>query len=870
MEPRPHLTRRPLLPLLALALATGACDLSLPWSTAPGAQQAGGGPAGGGSSLSFSPAEIKLQAWLRGPAPEAWLTFPDVPPDVILQVLATQDLAAVPGAGQPPGGGRGALLRGASPDILGIGTHRGTLQIRASRGGTPVQGSPFTVPYEYIVEPAALEPLAPEAAMNLVLGATSPPPIVVPVLGAPGAGPWTVTVAYPGLNPNNAWLQAVGDGQIPGRLTLTSAGAPQVLDWVDQAIVTVTRAGQSEQILVTRTFRLPQIIVSSDPMPLTGVAVVGSPLLVSFRVETEASVPVSVRLFARNVSAPDGASSTWLNCVPVWRTAPVTLTCNVFGIPAIPGRYTATAVFELMGRAPVELPVSLDVTPNPLRLGASAAGFTLTQREPPESLRLDLTVTAPFGPVSWTAGSDEAWLEVSPASGTAAPGAPSVLSVTLRPAALIGVSPRPSGGYVWVRSDADGRDRWAWLGLTYALPSLNRMAPLRDVEGQGGEVVLVGDGLSPAPDVRFGDLPAVSVRSLSATEARAVPPALPPGEVTVTMPSASGLVLGSARYQVLPAASLPPLPSSAAAPGRKVRLAWDDVRGQLLVVNTGGEALERWRPGDGWTLQALSLPGILDATPTLDGTRVVVLAGGVLDEVDPVALTPLPSPYPKLPLAPDGATRLAALATDDVLVGIAPSSCTAVGCPVGIYRAADRTLWLDWYGGAGTRLGASRSGFRAALAADLAGFPSALSVRSGAFQLSLPSPWPGPFLADEVSVDRHGDTILLLRVGAAGGGDSVLLDGTLTPRPGKLPPTIEAAVLTQAGDRAVCFDRADGMVRIFDLWSPPDAATGLFLQVGAPLAPDQPLGDAVTLALSGDDRLLFLGGDLALAVLPLP
>jgi len=74
----------------------------------------------------------------------------------------------------------------------------------------------------------------------------------------------------------------------------------------------------------------------------------------------------------------------------------------------------------------------------------------------------------------------------------------------------------------------------------------------------------------------------------------------------------------------------------------------------------------------------------------------------------------------------------------------------------------------------------------------------------------------------------------------------------------------------QDGLRAIGWDPVAGQVRVFDLGSAPDAVTGLFRELGAGNRSWVEPRRRRRHDLSVDDRTLFLAGDLALVVVPLP
>jgi len=123
-----------------------------------------------------------------------------------------------------------------------------------------------------------------------------------------------------------------------------------------------------------------------------------------------------------------GSSAGWLTLTASGSTAPGTLTAsaNLAGLAA--GTYnttitvTATGATNTPQTVPVTLTVSAAPVPPTIGLSPSSVSFTGVQGGAnPSNQTLSLTNTG-GGTLSWTVSDNAAWLTVSPASGSAAPG----------------------------------------------------------------------------------------------------------------------------------------------------------------------------------------------------------------------------------------------------------------------------------------------------------------------------------------------------------------------------------------------------------------------------------------------------------------
>lgn len=872
----------------ALALGLAGCDLSLPWS-------AGAGPAGEGAepSIGHTPQTLAFQGWLGGGSPEGqWLVVGDLPEgvDVRLEWAApvTYDYATA----NPPVPDRSWRLTMVPPDQAGPGTHTGTIAVRAFWRNSSVElsGSPWLVPYRYVVGPAALAVTPQSLSVEQLFGGPAPQ-LELLVDGAAGAGPWSARVQGTTIPPD-PWftLTPASGSEVPARMLLEVTRGPSDLGSRDVAIVVITRAEQEQRIQVTRQARSARLIASEAPVALTMLQ--GQEALPSFsvRVDTEAGAPVQANVSVEYGELPAGGSHSWLG---YWwsLSAPGDSTLAIYTSAMVPGRYTATIRIWGPGNT-LRIPVTLDVIGVPVSVAPTQVALAVDASSGPTPPFTTAMVSATTAPVAFTAAASVPWLSVSPAAGTAVPGSPVSLTIRFEPSAMPGMRSGDHAGQVVVRPAlaATGGVATAFpvdVALRLLLPGVQAVGPPDDVEGSRAEVAVIGGGLLAATEVRFGALAAPAVRALSATALLVTPPVLPPGSYQVTIPTPLGHPIGVGRYQVH--APVRPAATAFAAPGRKVRLHFDAASGFLWAVNTGAAALERYWAAGGWSRAAFAAPRLVDAVPSpLASGRFEVLADGMMQVAEASALppgstetVPLQEPIPGAG-APQGTIALLAGLDGRVLLLPSAQACQElVGyCEILPFDPVSRKVQVPWIGSRrGERGGTSRSGLRMAIAHDLVGrlelqgwnasfvmnSAPALGYWAAGAQVELPG-------AQGISLDRHGDLLLLVRDGTAGGGGSALFDVAFRQQPGHLPATIAAALLTQGGDVAVAFDGVSRTVRRFDLGSAPDLATGEFPELG-PAGGVAPLADPgahVVLALAADDRTLFLGGDDRIVVVPLP
>jgi hypothetical protein len=313
-------------------------------------------------------------------------------------------------------------------------------------------------------------------------------------------------------------------------------------------------------------------------------------------------------------------------------------------------------------------------------------------------------------------------------------------------------------------------------------------------------------------------------------------------------------------------------------------MAFDDATRLLWVANAGAGRVERFAETSAWARAERAFAGLKDAILSPDGLQVVAVTERGLELVDAGALdgpaTVLPGFSPeeaalawRLRISSDGS---------GLVVPVDPGACQAFQ-PCGIYflRLPGSFGWQD--GSFGRHpFEDSSDGWSPAVPDDL----SRVWILKHGAATPAPArymlPWAGtisltdsPMIFDgtALDLDRLGERALLLDVDPAFAATVGRLADTATGLlPGTLPPTIAAALLSRDGTRAIAFDGLSRTIRVFDLAAPLEPGTGRFAEVGTPggVAPPADPGAAPVLALSVDGRTLFLAGDDAVVVCPLP
>lgn len=333
--------------------------------------------------------------------------------------------------------------------------------------------------------------------------------------------------------------------------------------------------------------------------------------------------------------ASDG-SNAWLS---FRRTAAgLELTADAGNLAA--GAYGATVVITpRLPAQPVRVPVSLTVGPGLLAIPAASM---LVDAQTTADLKPLLVAVQVAGGAAqrFTASADASWLRVLTPTGVTG----DTLGLGLDQAAVAELPNFASyTTEVTVRSVLSNVTPISFtVSLDKRLPEVHGVGPYVAISGQTQRVHVRGRGFSPAGDpvsrLSIGSLSLSNVERISDSEMVATVTPSSAGPQAVRFANALNLDQGGVALQVL----APQNYGYAAVPtdGAKRSLVYDAPRQAAYAVNVGKESLNRFRYADGrWTLDATSVPSILDAGLSPDGSSLVVTATpGRLHLVDPDTL----------------------------------------------------------------------------------------------------------------------------------------------------------------------------------------------------------------------------------------
>jgi Viral BACON domain len=840
-----HRTRPARVASLGLALLS-ACGLTLPWS----------GDEAVPVHLTVYPAAVRVDAALGDPAPAPIAIAISVDkPDVM--VVVEFDGPAIESV--RPLGDRLEVTIPAS-DALGVGTWSGSIRLRACRAPdcAPMKDGSAAVGITYAVRPFPLVLSADPVSFEVVEGMPPPAPQSVSFSDADASGPWTASVQLSGFCPYvDVSVSPASGSMAPAELSVAATQRDSISGPLTcSGTLYVNAANRTVSKSISISLRRPRLFASPATLAFDGVAgqlplPPGQPIAVTTEVGT---LPYFVGISYEPGVAPwlslDQASSGY---------APVTMAARPSRSDLAPGVHTAVVSISSGSGYPGPATVSVTYTLAARQLHASPAGWSPIVG--PSTVAADLSQSVALSDsgtaLSWTATANVPWLSVSPPSGTTGVGA--ATSIAILPSALETLPFGPSAAVVTFAYDAPGggaEQVVVPVSLYLALGQLTHVMPRTAVAGVAGPGAAYGVG---AWGITVGGVDVVpSLNQLTF-------PALAAGTYPVSVLNALGLSRSQASLRVVDPVTR--AASATASPGRKTQLAFDDAAGVLYAANAGAGAVERFREAAGWAREALPIAGLRDAALSPDGATLAALAGAevkvvdaasfALDPQQPAAAIPEPGAAALDWRIAYGGDRRALLIRADAQAG---TPYLFDGASLAAVAGGARPGGQPGVPGDGTDIWITHPSASPALP---------VTVYQTTFQSFLDRT---AFAGDHVSADRGGVFILFQRDGSASGtSDTLLLDArTAFPVPGggKLPGTIANAILTQDGSRAVALDGSTGNVRVFAF----DPATGLFAELGPAggTAPIAPPGPGAVLALSADDRTLFLAGDGSVVVFPLP
>ncbi|MFT3916186.1 MAG: hypothetical protein QM704_19540 [Anaeromyxobacteraceae bacterium] len=839
---------------LAAALALAGCDVTYPWTskTTPRPRVA----------VSMPSIDLTLGVDVLQPEP---LTFriSDTPVHAWLEAEAAFHLAS-----EAVFASTDLVIAPAVPASLGLGLHEGTLWLHVyvpvESSLAEVKGSPFRVHYAYLVTPPPLT----TATTSITLTGPAGGPVLeatVQLDGPSSAGDWSATI-----EPADQSLTVSPESgdTLPATLTVRASATPARLFTGE---LRLWRRGSTTRIPLTVAVRPPPLVAPAAPV---GLSVVhgregGVPDL-TFEVGTSTGAPCAIRgYFTTDPQGPSG----WFGALQLPANAPGTVRLRMSGADA-PGTFRGTIVVEPLDclGGPLVIPVDLVLKDGAISFPTYRLFYMLNLASPAAAAVRSIPVTSSVPGTAISVAlekgflTEQPWLIATPASAVPAPAI--TLEVKVDPAALSsGVQGNAdmSVAVSWHEPDGAAVTRRIPVGRFTYFPAPTVVEPPAVAAGPvtvGGEDV----PCDIANPVMFGDSAAVAMSCLYPGTVRATPPALPPGDYPVWLGNAVGVRREGARVTLL--APAPRAAASWPTPGRTTRVFFDERRRALYTIHPDAGKLVRRLEAGGWAAEDLTLSGLRDAALDSGGTRLIAFTGTGVRSVDPVTLAVADAAYPGDPVDPSAGTWDWTLAPSifghTLAIPGEAAACGTGGC----------TSYMVLGGSAGWAIWRYRpfTGAVTAPSGDLTRTLVASRASSGPALLFKydelsGSEVPGLSLdASALALDRLGTRILALAAGPSGTSTRLLTEA-YADVPGALPTSTEAALLVADGTRAITFDGAARTVRVFDLAAPLDAGT-FHEAASASLVADP--GAGVVLALSGDERTLFVAGDARLVVVPLP
>ena len=835
-----------------LATFLAGCGVTWPWS----------GDVVTPIVLTVEPKLLQFETFLGDAAPAALQVQVKISRADVGVCVEWQDPPIADVMAQAPGI---AMVQVVAPEVVGVGTSTGQVVFIPCQGpdNSPIPGaSGASVEVQYTVKPSPLSLSALPSDLELVFGGPAATGTST-FSSQAGPDPWTAEATFPAACQFATLSVSPASGQaVPAVLTVTATETP----WASQegsctGELRVSQGGRTASAPVMVHGRFQRLSFLPTRLDFAGVShqlPLAPPQALS--VTPEFGTPGVV-------SRVSASAASWLG-VDGYGQAPGTIRVNITTSDLAPGAYSGNVEVSILNAPWVTIPVTYTLAGRALQVDPPQWTAFVSEVTVPAELSRPLTLADSGTPLAWTATSSAPWLEVSPASGTTGAGPGPTLSVS--PATLETLPFGPHEATVSLRYAVPGAGNelvTVPVALTMGLQQVVRVMPRTVVAGAPGPATLYCagfDGYTHATNVEVGGLLA-TLDSYGSVTSYVTLPTLPAGTYPVSVQNLLGLRLSQASLQVIDPVTR--AATAIASPGRKTQLAFDDASGTLYAANPGGGTVERFREAAGWARDAVAIAGLRDAALSPEGTVLAAAAGAGVKVIDTASFA-LASPQPTALVTEPGAETfdwriaygadgLALLVRVDAEAGLYLFDGSALAPPAGTAR---------WWG----QPGVSGNGEMIWIARpDLPPLPLAVIMPGWS---PIWTPVPVPFTAGHVAADRGARRILFQRDGAATStSDTLLVDtGYLGAAPGRLPPTIANALPTQDGLRAIGWDPVAGQVRVFDLGSAPDAVTGLFRELGAGIDPAASPGAGAVMTLSVDDRTLFLAGDLALVVVPLP
>ncbi|WP_425261825.1 hypothetical protein ACPOLB_13185 [Rubrivivax sp. RP6-9] len=333
-----------------------------------------------------------------------------------------------------------------------------------------------------------------------------------------------------------------------------------------------------------------------------------------------------------------GGPTGWLQVTP--RSSAVDVQANAATAALPQGSYTAALVLTPPQPAtPLRIPVALTVGPG--LVAPAPRDVVLTAETAATALQGSIPVDAAGGaPQTWTATSSEPWLQLTQASGSTGQN----LAWRVDAAAVAAMANfSDATATITIRSGlAHVSPVTSSVRIDKRLPEVQHLGPYLVVSGRTTTLQVRGRGFDGIANLgarlQAAGIGAGTATRVSDTELRLDVAPAAAGSARIITTNALGEALGGATLQVV----APQTFAYAAVPtgGIKRAVVYDAQRRSVYAVNVENEALNRFRfDGSSWVLDATSVPAILDAGLSPDGSALLVSATpGTLRLLDPATL----------------------------------------------------------------------------------------------------------------------------------------------------------------------------------------------------------------------------------------
>jgi hypothetical protein len=758
-----------------------------------------------------------------------------------------------------------AVVIPANSASLGAGMHRGRITVIAcvndpSCNSGVLAGSPQFVDVVYLVGGIVTNPAA--ANFSVVEG-SAPSDIDIKVSGALVSGSLTTSVNY--TSGPSGWLSVAPSGapSLPATLRLAAASLPAGRY---SAVVSLNGSGFTLPLPVSYTV-LPKLVASSSAVSFSAVR--GQVVLPAPMVLAVTNQGGGTASFISTVSYGPGATG-WLSLTG--NSAPGNVTIAPNSTDLTPGAtYTAAVLLTPSGGgSPILVNVSYTVASSVLTLSSSSQSFSInvSSTTADQFIKRSVTTGDTGAPLSWTASSSVSWVTVtsSGSSGDAA-------VLTLVPAALGALPNGVSNAMVtFSYTGAGGVSGQITLGVTVnvTLPTVTYVSPYMATANTPGTFILRGAGFNAlgGTALAIGNTTLSSYSVISDSEIRANYPALGVGSnpVRFATPFDNGSAV-SLAVVTPPAYAAQALAYPSVTARQPLRVIYDAERNALLVAvaypaaGSGGDILRYTYSGTSWGATPISqfVPTFHDLSITPDGKKLVALSQSAVAQFDAVTLAPGPLTNATFLFAGFEFLKSVAMTNDGkalVTTGVFGSGYTSI-------RAYDvrtasfiggSSFSASLYAGSAT---SSSDGSRVFLThgglsppPEQMYYDASFGVLAGTgINLNVPT---------EAMLDRSGSRIVL-------NGQQVFNRNFLSI--GSIPCGV--GVLAPDGSRAHCYDWfGDRKLHTFDLTVPPVAA--LFPEIGTAITLAGNPGLMPKMTISQDGKTVFIAGDNAIVVQPVP